>query len=126
MNPSRDTLSMLLAALRAAGNLCEKPKQQHARTVKDLSTLPGAAATGAAGPVVDLGIKQPRSAAAVAAPRRAGGRCRHEWRAVPPVGGLAVGVPEARGEARSPAMWGMEALYALHLPIFSELLYILL
>ena len=67
MTPSRDPLSQLLAALRAAGNLCEKPKQQHACTVKDLSTLPGAAATGAAGPVVDLGIKQPRSAAAIAA-----------------------------------------------------------
>ena len=67
MTPSRDPLSLLLAALRAAGNLCKKPKQQHARTVKDLSTLPGAAATGAAGPVVDLGIKQPRSAAAIAA-----------------------------------------------------------
>ena len=39
MTPSRDPLSLLLAALRAAGNLCEKAKQQHARTVKDLITL---------------------------------------------------------------------------------------
>ena len=132
MTPSRDPLSLLLAALRAAGNLCEKAKQRHACTVKDLSTLPGAAATGAAGPVVDLGIKELRSAAAVAAseasrwpvsPRVASSAAAGGW-------GLAVaravGVPEARGEARSPAMWGMEALYALHLPIFSELLYSLL
>ena len=57
MTPSRDPLSLLLAALRAAGNLCEKPKQQHACTVKDLLTLPSAAATGAAGAVVGLGAR---------------------------------------------------------------------
>ena len=28
-------------------------------------------------------------------------------------GGLAVCVPEARGKARAPAMWGMEALHML-------------
>ena len=67
MTPSRDPLSLLLAALRAAGNLCEKAKQQHARTVKDLITLPAAAVTGGARSVVDLCIKELRSAAAVAA-----------------------------------------------------------
>ena len=67
MTPSRDPLSLLVAALPAAGNLCEKAKQQHARTVKDLITLPATAVTGGAGSVVDLGIKELRSAAAVAA-----------------------------------------------------------
>ena len=127
MTPSLDPLSLRLAALRAAGNLCEKAKQQHARTVKDLITLPAAAVTGGAGSVVDLGIKELRSAAAVAASEAS------RWSVSPRVASSAAGgwaggwrAGGTRGSTEPKAMWGMEALYALHLPIFSELLYSLL
>ena len=52
MTPSRDPLSLLLAALRAAGNLCEKAKHEAAARLHGkgpLHAASAAAAIGAAG-----------------------------------------------------------------------------